>query len=136
MTVHALLEELEAAGTRIRVAEGGDKLALSGKRPHPHLLARVEAAKADLLEALKAAAKTDQVLPSPSPERVHLAAQPGHCGSCALWEVPELGLLGTCLAGRQAHGLPDGDLLLPVNSAAHMRCAVAAGAGWRARGPA
>ncbi|WP_034386001.1 hypothetical protein [Deinococcus sp. YIM 77859] len=118
--VRALLTALEDAGVTVALSPAGDGLALSGRgRPPAELLEAVRAAKPALLEALRSPAKEEAAPASSSPPTVapwedlppvptkagpprpdwaRVAAQPGHCGSCARFELaPEWGaLMGTC----------------------------------------
>jgi hypothetical protein len=69
------------------------------------------------------------------PDWATLGSQPGHCGSCARWEdAPDWGpLMGECMAGRRAHGWPDGNPSAPVVIHLGHRCAAHDGTAYRSK---
>jgi len=71
----------------------------------------------------------------PRPDWAALGSQPGHCGSCTRWEdAPDWGpLMGECMAGRRAHGWPDGNPSAPVVIHMGHRCAAHDGTAYRSK---
>lgn len=118
MTPAALLLALEAAGVRVTLNAAGDGLTVTGQgRPPEELLAALRAAKPDVLPILTARADAVPVPASPDvllppwerPARplldwAAIAAQVGHCGSCARsTDAPDWGtLMVTCSAPSAA----------------------------------
>ncbi|UQN07406.1 hypothetical protein [Deinococcus sp. QL22] len=69
------------------------------------------------------------------PDWATLGGQPGHCGSCTRWgDAPDWGpLMGECMAGRRAHGWPDGNPSAPVVIHMGHRCAAYDGTAYRSK---
>jgi hypothetical protein len=157
--VRGLLMALEAAGVRLTLNAAGDGLTLSGKgRPPAQLLEAVRACKPALLGALRPVkADPPPSLPSPEdrpavgplsdsergrarplPDWGAIAAQPGHCGSCARWELaPDWGaFMGTCGCppGAWPGNLPPHAIHAGHRCAAYREEGQAVGRGYRAKG--
>jgi len=153
---------LEAEGVRVVLNAAGDGVRLEAAAPPSAELVRLARThRAALLEALtaEAPAKAEDIPPADSyselskspdagagrssfagqPDRAAqvaaLALTPGHCGACGRWEaLPEpLAHLGTCNAGRRAHGWQDGNPAAGVEIHAAHRCAAWEGQGFRAK---
>ena len=139
IAVGRLLALCEAEGVRVLLNAAGDGVRLEAAGPPSAELVRLARAhRAALLEAL-APAKVEDVPRIERPARSSFAADltltPGHCGSCARWEVlpAPLAHLGECSAGRRAHGWHDGNSVAAVEIHAAHSCAAWEGKGYRAR---
>lgn len=119
-SVRAFLAELDAKGYTLEVTSDGEHLRLGYPKGSDASQVQeiVTQHRSTLLSALLRRR-----------ELQHLSQQAGHCGTCFLFSAaPQWGeWMGTCAAGRGAHGFGDGNPSLAVVIHMAHRCAADGG---------